>query len=400
MRAYERLMRYAKFDTASDAGSDTCPSTERQWVLARALVEELKEIGLSNARVDEHGYVYASLAANAPGQPKIGLIAHIDVSDAVPTANVQPALVKYDGGALILKNGETLTPERFPGLEARAGKTLMVTDGETLLGADDKAGIAEIMTALEMLANDPSIPRGEVKVCFTPDEEIGRGANLFDVKGFGADFAYTVDGGDVGSIEFENFNAAAAVIQIRGVNIHPGTAKGRMKNAALIACELVSLLPADETPAHTEGYEGFYHLCEIEGGVESAKMLLIIRDHDRERFESRKHRIEQIASALNGKYGAGTVALELSDSYYNMREVIEKHMHIVHRAEDAYRAAGIEPFREAIRGGTDGSRLSFMGLPCPNLATGGLNFHSRHELIAIEDMDAMARVLVELVRAR
>ena len=323
----------------------------------------------------------------------------MDTVDVVPSANVQPAFVAYAGGPVTLKNGDVLTPERYPGLEARAGKTLIVTDGETLLGADDKAGVAEIMTAIETLVKNPSIPHGTVKVAFTPDEEIGRGADRFDVKGFGADFAYTVDGGDVGGIEFENFNAASAVYTIRGVSVHPGSAKGRMVNANSVACELCGLFPKDEVPERTEGYEGFFHLCDLRGSVELCVVHYIIRDHDRDRFEARKRLAAGIAAQINARYGEGTVELKLVDSYYNMRAIIEKHMDVIHRAEAAYRAVGVEPVHEPIRGGTDGSRLSFMGLPCPNLGTGGLNFHSRHELIAIEDLDVMSEMLVHLVTA-
>ena len=399
MRAYERLLRYVSYDTASDASSQTCPSTQKQLALAQALAGELLDLGLDDAHVDEYGYVYATLPANRKDLPVIGLIAHMDTVDVVPSANVQPAFIAYAGGPVTLKNGDVLTPERYPGLEARAGKTLIVTDGNTLLGADDKAGVAEIMTALEALVSDPSLPHGTVKVAFTPDEEIGRGADKFDVEGFGADFAYTVDGGDVGSIEFENFNAASAVYTIHGVSVHPGSAKGRMVNANSVACELNALFPRDEVPERTEGYEGFFHLCDLRGSVETCVMHYIIRDHDRERFEARKRLCAAIAARVNERYGEGTMELKLVDSYYNMREVIEAHMDIIRRAENAYRAVGVTPVHEPIRGGTDGSRLSFMGLPCPNLGTGGLNFHSRHELIAIEDMDAMSAMLVRLLTA-
>ena len=399
MRAYERLLRYVAYDTASDASSQTCPSTQKQLALAQALAGELLDLGLDDAHVDEYGYVYATLPANRKDLPVIGLIAHMDTVDVVPSANVQPAFIAYAGGPVTLKNGDVLTPERYPGLEARAGKTLIVTDGNTLLGADDKAGVAEIMTALEALVSDPSLPHGTVKVAFTPDEEIGRGADKFDVEGFGADFAYTVDGGDVGSIEFENFNAASAVYTIHGVSVHPGSAKGRMVNANSVACELNALFPRDEVPERTEGYEGFFHLCDLRGSVETCVMHYIIRDHDRERFEARKRLCVAIAARVNERYGEGTMELKLVDSYYNMREVIEAHMDIIRRAENAYRAVGVTPVHEPIRGGTDGSRLSFMGLPCPNLGTGGLNFHSRHELIAIEDMDAMSAMLVRLLTA-
>lgn len=400
MRAYERLLRYVQFDTVSDPKSSTCPSTKKQFDLARALVEELKQLGLKNARVDETCYVYATLPKNTDGQPSIGLIAHMDVSDAAPTSPVNASLVPFDGKCLTLQNGDVLTPEKFPGLSKRAGKTLMVTDGKTLLGADDKAGIAEIMTCLETLAQDPSIPHGDIQVAFTPDEEIGRGADKFDVPGFGAEFAYTVDGGDIGSIEYENFNAASGVLQIHGVSIHPGSAKDRMINALNVAFEFHGMLPPTEVPEHTEGYEGFFHLSELRGGVENALMHYIIRDHDMAKFTARKELFAKNAEALNRKYGEGTVDVQIVDSYFNMKEALKDHMHVVRRAEEAFRAVGVEPFAEPIRGGTDGCRLSYMGLPCPNLPTGGLNAHGRHELIAIEDMDKMVEMLVELVRAK
>ena len=400
MRAYERFLRYVAYDTASDAASQTCPSTSKQLALARALVKELQALGLADARMDEWGYVYASLPANCAGQDVIGLIAHMDTVDVVPSDNVRPSLVPYKGGPLVLQNGDVLDPQHCPGLAARAGKTLIVTDGNTLLGADDKAGVAEIMTALETLSRDPSIPHGAVKVAFTPDEEIGRGADRFDVAAFGADFAYTVDGGDVGGIEFENFNAASAIYTIHGVSAHPGSAKGLMVNANSVACELNALFPPDEVPERTEGYEGFFHLCDLNGSVETCVMHYIIRDHDRGRFEERKRLCADIAAQMNARYKEGTVELRLVDSYYNMRQIVEERMDVVLRAEAAYRAVGVEPVREPIRGGTDGSRLSFMGLPCPNLATGGLNAHGRHELIAVEDMDVMSKMLVHLVTAR
>ena len=400
MRAYERLLRYVQFDTVSDPKSSTCPSTKKQFDLARALVEELKQLGLKNARVDETCYVYATLPKNTDGQPSIGLIAHMDVSDAAPTSPVNASLVPFDGKCLTLQNGDVLTPEKFPGLSKRAGKTLMVTDGKTLLGADDKAGIAEIMTCLETLAQDPSIPHGDIQVAFTPDEEIGRGADKFDVPGFGAEFAYTVDGGDIGSIEYENFNAASGVLQIHGISIHPGSAKDRMINALNVAFEFHGMLPPTEVPEHTEGYEGFFHLSELRGGVENALMHYIIRDHDMAKFTARKELFAKNAEALNRKYGEGTVDVQIVDSYFNMKEALKDHMHVVRRAEEAFRAVGVEPFAEPIRGGTDGCRLSYMGLPCPNLPTGGLNAHGRHELIAIEDMDKMVEMLVELVRAK
>ena len=401
MRAYERFLRYIQFDTASDPSGKTTPSTEKQWVLARELVQELNELGAGNARVDERCYVYAEIPANVENQPAIGLIAHMDVVNEPACHPVHPSIVEnYDGGEIRLENGDVISPAEYPGLRQRSGKSLIVTDGLTILGADDKAGVAEIMTACEKLLTDPSIPHGAIKIAFTPDEEIGLGADHFDVKGFRADFAYTVDGDDVGGIEYENFNAASAVVRVTGKGIHPGSAKGRMQNALLILMELNSMLPAGQTPADTEGYEGFFHLCGVKGSVEECGAHYIIRDHDRARFEERKQIFRDIERKLNEKYGEGTVEVKLVDSYYNMVEVLKEHMDVVHRAEEAYKKVGVRPFARPIRGGTDGSRLSFMGLPCPNLATGGMNFHGRHELIAIEDMDKMTDVLVALVTAQ
>ncbi len=401
MRAYERFLKYIRFDTASDEASASCPSTEKQLVLAWALVDEMKEMGIADARVDEHGYVYGSIPANCEDQPAIGLIAHMDVVDAAPSLPMNARIVEnYDGGKIVLESGDVIDPAVFPSLQKRKGMDVIVTDGRTILGADDKAGIAEIMAACEVILNDPSIRHGRIAIGFTPDEEIGRGADLFDVKGFGADYAYTVDGGDVGGIEYETFNAASGKIVVNGVSIHPGSAKNRMKNAALIAMEFASLLPPAETPEHTEGYEGFYHLTSMHGHAEKAELSYIIRDHAKEILEARKAFFARAAQYLNDKYGAGTVECTVKDSYYNMREVLESRMEIVERARDAFRKTGIEPFAEPVRGGTDGCRLSFMGLPCPNLSTGGLNGHGRMELVAVQDMDHMVKVIVELVTAR
>ena len=398
MRAYERLLRYAQYDTASDERSETCPSTEKQRVLAEALAAEMREMGMTGVRVDENGYVYGCVPATAEKRPVIGLIAHMDTVDCVQVAPVRARIVEnYDGGAVRLENGDLLDPKVFPDIAKAKGKDLIVTDGNTLLGADDKAGVAEILTACERLLADRTIPHGKVMVGFTPDEEIGRGADRFDIPGFGADFAYTVDGGAVGSIEYENFNAAAGNVVVHGLSVHPGSAKNKMRNASLVAMEFAAMLPPAETPAHTEGFEGFFHLCSMEGTEELAKLEYIIRDHDRAKFASRKAAFERIGRYLNEKYGEGTVEVDVRDSYSNMREVIEPHMHIIRLAERAYREVGIEPFSEAIRGGTDGARLSYMGLPCPNLATGGMNCHGRFECVAIQDMDAMVDVLVRLV---
>ena len=400
MRAYERLLNYVQFDTASNEESQTCPSTPGQLELGRSLVEEMRLMGISNARMDENGYVYGEIPANAEGFPAIGLIAHMDTVDCVPALPMHARIVEnYDGGAVQLESGDVLDPADYPELKNRAGKDLIVTDGRTLLGADDKAGVAEIMTACEQLLSQ-NLPHGEVRIAFTPDEEIGRGADRFDVKGFGADYAYTVDGDELGGIEYENFNAASAQLSFHGRSVHPGSAKNKLVNAALLAMEFDSLLPPQERPEHTEGYEGFYHLCGVKGETELAESVYIIRDHDRARFETRKKTVERIAAYMNEKYGAGTVECNVQDSYYNMREVIEPRMDIIRRAEAAYRAVGVAPFEKPIRGGTDGSKLSFMGLPCPNLATGGMNYHGRFECIAVQDMDKMAEMLVALLTLR
>ena len=400
MRAYERLLNYVQFDTASNEASETCPSTPGQLELGRSLVEEMRLMGISNARMDENGYVYGEIPANAEGFPTIGLIAHMDTVDCVPALPMHARIVEnYDGGAVQLEGGDVLDPADYPELKNRAGKDLIVTDGRTLLGADDKAGVAEIMTACEQLLSQ-NLPHGEVRIAFTPDEEIGRGADRFDVKGFGADFAYTVDGDELGGIEYENFNAASAQLTFHGRSVHPGSAKNKLVNAALLAMEFDSLLPPQERPEHTEGYEGFYHLCGVKGETELAESVYILRDHDRARFEARKATVERIAAYMNEKYGAGTVECNVQDSYYNMREVIEPRMDIIRRAEAAYRAVGVTPFEKPIRGGTDGSKLSFMGLPCPNLATGGMNYHGRFECIAVQDMDKMAEMLVALLTLR
>ncbi len=401
MRACERFLRYIQFDTASDESSKATPSTPGQWDLGRALVEEMKQMGIDDARIDEKCYVYGSIPANAPGAPAIGLIAHMDTSDAVACAPMNARMVRYEGGDIPLDEsaGIVLRAQEHPHLAARVGRDLIVTDGHTLLGGDNKAGIAEIMTLCERLLADPSIPHGKVCIAFTPDEEIGQGADYFDVAGFGADFAYTVDGGPMPEIEYENFNAASAVLTVSGVSIHPGTAKNKMKNALLMGMEFNAMLPPWEAPAHTEGYEGFYHLNAMSGTEERAVLKYIIRDHDRDNLEKRKRTMARIAAYLNGKYGEGRFDLALSDSYYNMKEKIRPHMHVVDRAMDAMRGAGCEPRTVPIRGGTDGARLSFMGLPCPNLPTGTLNMHSRYEYVDVLEMDAMVGVLERIVRA-
>ena len=396
MRAYERFMNYINFDTFSDDQSPTCPSTPGQKVLGAYIVEEMKALGIADARMDDNGYVYGTIEANVEGQPAIGLIAHMDTVGPAMPMNAR-IVENYDGGKIVLENGSVMDPATYPGLKECAGKDMIVTNGRTVLGADDKAGIAEIMALAEKLINDPSIKHGKVCIGFTPDEEIGRGADLFDVKGFGAEFAYTVDGGAVGGIDYETFNAASASIKVNGVNIHPGSAKNRMKHASLIAMEFNSMLPPHEIPAHTEGYEGFYHLTGMSGDESEAKVSYIIRDHSMQKFTERKEFFLKVADFMNAKYGEGTVEAKVVDSYYNMREVIEQHMEIVERAENAYRACGINPYTVPVRGGTDGCRLSFMGLPCPNLSTGGMGGHGLMECVAVQDMDTMVDVLQKII---
>ena len=396
MRAYERFLQYVRYHTTSDdnAPADKCPTTDRQKVLGAALAEELLSLGLADAHMDEFGYVYGTLPANCKtDQPVLGLIAHMDTSPAASGENVQARIVENYNGGDILLNAEkkiVMRPTEFESLLDYKGQDLIVTDGTTLLGSDDKAGIAEIFTALERLTTE-NIPHGTIRVGITPDEETGRGADRFDVKGFGAQYAYTVDGGKLGEIEYENFNAADAKVTINGVSVHPGTAKGKMKNAILIAMEFHSMLPVFENPAFTEGYEGFSHLEGIQGHEEQTSLHYIIRDHDMEKFEVKKARFQKIATYLNEKYGTGTVVLNITDSYYNMKQQIAPHMFLIENAEQAMRKAGVEPLVVPIRGGTDGARLSYMVLPCPN-------FHGRFEYIPIQSMDKMVDVLLNLVR--
>ncbi len=398
MELLDRFLRYVSYPTPSDEHSETCPSTEGQRVLGRLLVDELTAMGARDAHMDADGYVYAVIPANRPERhPVIGLIAHMDTSPDCSGEHIRAAVVPYPGGDLTLNEaqGIVLSPADYPILENHKGKHLVVTDGTTLLGADDKAGVAEIMDMAERLLRTDR-PHGEVRVAFTPDEEIGRGADRFDVAKFGCDFAYTADGGTLGELEYENFNAASASLTVHGLNIHPGSAKGKMKNALTMAMEFHAMLPAEETPERTEGYEGFFHLTEGSGTVEEAQLHYIIRDHDREKFEEKKARFLRNAEALNRKYGAGTFDAEVRDSYYNMKEKILPHMDVVHRAEAAMRKVGITPVTVPIRGGTDGARLSYMGLPCPNLCTGGENYHGRFEFIPVEDMALCADMLFEL----
>ena len=393
----ERFLRYVSFDTQSDPESPTCPSTEKQKVLGAELVAEMKAMGIADAFMDEHGYVYGTVPGDE-SLPVIGLIAHMDTAPGCSGANIKPRIVDYKGGNIVLNEelGLTMTETDFPSLKNHYGKHLIVTDGTTLLGADDKAGVAEIMTAMERIINS-GVGHATVKIGFTPDEEIGRGADKFDVKGFGADYAYTSDGGAIGGIEYENFNAASVNAVFHGRNIHPGSAKDKMVNAQLLALEFAAMMPAAQRPEHTEGYEGFIHLHNMEGDVEQAKMHFIIRDHDMEKYQAKKALMESAAAYIKAKYGEGAMELTVSDSYFNMKQCIEPCMYVVERAMKAMAAVGMKPESLPIRGGTDGARLSYEGLPCPNLCTGGENFHGRFEMIPIEDMEKCVDMLVELV---
>lgn len=399
MRAYERLLKYVSIYTTSDPDSATVPSSMRQYDLARILVDELNALGLENVHVDENGIVYGWLSAT-PGceaGPALGFIAHMDTAPDCSGENVKPQIIeRYDGGDVVLPgSGETLSPAAFPGLQKLAGMTLITTDGTTLLGADDKAGIAEIMTALEAVVTSKA-PHGKLCIAFTPDEEIGAGVDHFDVAKFGADCAYTVDGGEEGEIAYETFNACSADVVFEGLSVHPGSSKDTMINAALVAMEFNGLLPASDIPRLTEGYEGFFHLCGMRGDVENAELHYIVRDHDRATFEARKKMMEHAAKVINEKYGRKVVTLTLRDSYYNMAEKLADHMELVENAKRACEQAGMKPFIEAVRGGTDGCRLSYMGLPTPNLCTGGFAFHGPYEHIAAESMDRCAK-MVELL---
>ena len=400
MNVSERFLKYVSFGTNSDEESPACPSTESQLVLGRYLAQELEEIGLTEVGIDENGYVYGVLPASVgrENDPSIGFIAHMDTSPAVSGDNIKPQIVEYNGGDIKLNETESIKLSEFPYLEKYVGCKIITTDGTTLLGADDKAGIAEIFTACEYLIAHPEISHGRIAVCITPDEEIGRGADRFDLKRFDCDWGYTIDGGELGEIEYENFNAASAKITVHGVNIHPGSAKNKMKNASLLAAEFINMLPAAETPAHTEGYEGFYHLCGMSGDETLAKLQYIIRDHDMEKFNAKKDFVANLVKYLNSIYGEGTFEAEIRDSYYNMREKILPFMHIIDNAVEAMKANGVEPIIVPIRGGTDGARLSFEGLPCPNLSTGGANFHGIHEFVPVESMEKMVDVIVALMR--
>ena len=400
MNIVERFLRYVSFDTQSDENSGVTPSTPKQMVFAQYLKNELEALGLEEIELDEHGYLYATLPANTDKKvPTIGFIAHMDTSPDMTGAGVTPRIVHhYDGSDIMLCEEENiiLSPSQFPELLDHKGEDLIVTNGKTLLGADDKAGIAEIISAMVYLQQHPEIKHGKIRVGFNPDEEIGMGAHKFDVEKFGCEWAYTMDGGEVGELEFENFNAAAAKVIVKGRNVHPGYAKNKMVNAIRVANEFMNLIPGNETPETTEGYEGFYHVVGVEGEVEQATITYIIRDHDRVKFEARKECMLAWGEAINAKYGAGTVTVELKDQYYNMRQQIEPVMHIIDTAFKAMEEVGVTPKVKAIRGGTDGAQLSFKGLPCPNIFAGGLNFHGRYEFVPIQSMEKAMNVVVKI----
>ena len=398
----ERLTTYAKMDTQSDASSPATPSTKKQWDLARHLVNELKEIGMQDVTIDDHAYVMATLPSNTDKDiPTIGFLAHIDTATDFTGKNVNPQIVEnYDGLDIVLNESKNivLSPREFPDLAKYKGHTLMTTDGTTLLCADNKAGITQIMTAMHYLIQNPDIKHGRIRVAFTPDEEIGRGPHKFDVKAFDAEYAYTIDGGPLGELQFESFNAASASVVINGTNVHPGTAKNKMVNSLKIAMEFNGLLPLDEAPEFTSGYEGYFHLTDLSGEVEQTTMHYIIRDHDAEKLAARKKLLQRVTNEVNAKHGQGTVALEMEDQYYNMREKIEPVRQIVDLAEKAMSNLGIKAIIEPIRGGTDGSQLSYMGLPTPNIFTGGENFHGKYEFISVENMEKATQTIVETVK--
>lgn len=401
-KVLDRFLHYVSFDTQSMDDQEQVPSTEKQLALAKALKEELEAMGASQVRMSEHGYVYAVIPATADHPVRsLGFVAHMDTAPAMSGKNVKPRIVeRYDGQDLVLNEEKKIVMrvKDFPGMLDCVGKDLIVTDGTTLLGADDKAGIAEIMTMAEFFLSHPEIPHGKICIGFTPDEEVGRGADFFDVEHFGAEAAYTVDGGPVGELEYENFNAASGKVDICGRGVHPGSAKGAMVNALLVGMEFQSMLPAFENPMYTEGYEGFFHLDQMAGDVESAHLEYIIRDHDRKAFEKKKALFEEVSRYLNVKYGEGTVLTAVKDSYYNMKEQIEPdHLYLIDTAKEAMKSLDIKPLVSPIRGGTDGARLSYMGLPCPNLSTGGYNFHGRYEFIPVQSLEQMVEVLKKIV---
>lgn len=395
----ERLTRYVKIDTQSDANSETVPSTSKQWDLLKVLAKELKELGLTDVDLDDKGYLFATLPKNTEGLRTLGFLAHVDTATDFTGTNVKPQVVDYDGGNIVLNKdlNVVLTPEQFPNLNGYKGHTLMTTDGTTLLGADNKAGVTEIMTAIEYLIEHPEIKHGDVRIGFTPDEEIGRGPHDFDVDKFKADFAYTVDGGPLGELQYESFNAAGAKVKVTGNSVHPGTAKDTMVNAARIMSEIVASFDAKDTPEHTSGYEGFYHVTNLIGDVENAEFNMIIRDFDQDAFKERKSLVQKVVDAFIDKYPEADIQLELNDQYYNMKEVIEKDMTPVELAKQAMADLGIEAVIEPVRGGTDGSQLSYKGLPTPNLFTGGENFHGKFEFASIDDMERATQTIIKII---
>ena len=399
MKITNRFLKYVSYPTMSDETSETVPSSAKQLVLSRAIADELIALGLEDVELDDMGYLYATLPANVENSTvTLGLVAHVDTSDACADYPIKTKIVKYDGNDICLneEKGIYLTKEEYPSLNKYVGDDLIVTDGTTLLGADDKAGVCAIVSAIENIIAS-GVPHGKIRICFTPDEEIGRGADHFDVEKFGADYGYTVDGGSLGEIEYENFNAASAVVKFNGVSIHPGSAKDKMKNASLMAMDFNALLPVDEIPAKTEGYEGFFHLIEMSGECENATLVYIIRDHDIDKFNSKKALLLECANKINEKYGEGSCVATVKDSYFNMKEIIDNHMYTIDRAVEAMEQVGVKPIIMPIRGGTDGARLSFMGLPCPNICTGGENFHSRFEYLSVQSLHKVVEIVERLI---
>ena len=399
MKITNRFLKYVSYPTMSDETSETVPSSAKQLVLSRAISDELISLGLEDVELDDMGYLYATLPANVENSTvTLGLVAHVDTSDACADYPIKTKIVKYDGNDICLneEKGIYLTKEEYPSLNKYVGDDLIVTDGTTLLGADDKAGVCAIVSAIENIIAS-GVPHGKIRICFTPDEEIGRGADHFDVEKFGADYGYTVDGGSLGEIEYENFNAASAVVKFNGVSIHPGSAKDKMKNASLMAMDFNALLPVDEIPAKTEGYEGFFHLIEMSGECENATLVYIIRDHDIDKFNSKKALLLECANKINEKYGEGSCVATVKDSYFNMKEIIDNHMYTIDRAVEAMEQVGVKPIIMPIRGGTDGARLSFMGLPCPNICTGGENFHSRFEYLSVQSLHKVVEIVERII---
>ena len=399
MKITDRFLKYVSYPTMSDETSVTVPSSAKQLVLSRAIAEELIELGLEDVELDDKGYLYATLPANVENSTiTLGLVAHVDTSDACSDYPIKTKIVKYEGNDICLneEKGIYLTKAEYPSLNKYVGDDLIVTDGTTLLGADDKAGVCAIVSAIENIIAS-GVPHGKIRICFTPDEEIGRGADHFDVEKFGADYGYTVDGGSLGEIEYENFNAASAVVKFNGVSIHPGSAKDKMKNASLMAMDFNALLPKDEIPAKTEGYEGFFHLIEMNGECENATLVYIIRDHDIIKFNDKKALLLECANKINAKYGEGSCVATVKDSYFNMKEIIDNHMYTIDRAVEAMEQVGVKPIIMPIRGGTDGARLSFMGLPCPNICTGGENFHSRFEYLSVQSLHKVVEIVERII---